>query len=150
VRDHAWSQNAAFIKSTFGHNLAAAGIRYIHVRSAGNPPEIRKTAATPEECLRRYREHLLKNLSCVGELYSHARLAFESGHPACLTCMERLPENCHRSVLTEALLDEDPQIEIVHLPLVAPVDLRRRVKDLPSARSLFGNAFLDPKFFPTS
>jgi uncharacterized protein (DUF488 family) len=142
VRDHAWSQNSAFIKATLAQNLAAAGIGYVHVKSAGNPPEIRKTARTAEECLSRYREHLSSNPGCVGEIYSYARLAFESGRPACLTCMEAAPEKCHRSVLAEALCAEDPQIEVVHLPLVSPVELRRKVKDLSSARSLFASAFL--------
>lgn len=150
VRDHAWSMNAAFIKSTFERNLAMVGIRYIHVRSAGNPPEIRKTVTSAEECMTRYREHLRHNMGCVGELYSYARLAFEVGRPACLTCTEHLSQNCHRSVLVEALLAEDSRVEPVHLPLGAPVESRRRMNELPSARSLFANSFLSPSLLPSN
>jgi uncharacterized protein (DUF488 family) len=149
VRDHAWSMNAAFIKANFERHLAMIGIRYVHVRSAGNPPEIRKTAKSAAECMTRYREHLSHNSECIGELYSYARLAFESGRPACLTCMEHLPQNCHRSVLVDALTTEDRRIEPVHLPLDAPIESRRRGSDLPSARRLFANSFLNPTLLPS-
>jgi uncharacterized protein (DUF488 family) len=148
VREHPWSQKVDFIKSRFDNRLAEVGIGYIHIRSAGNPSHIRKTAQSAEECLSRYREHLNDHPACIGEVYSHARLTYEAGRPACLTCMEKEPGNCHRSVLAEALLVEDPQIEIVHLPLTAPVDLRRPTSEKRLARSLVGSSFLKSALLP--
>lgn len=149
VREHPWSQKADFIKSTFDSRLAGVGIGYTHVRSAGNPAHIRKTAQSADECLSRYRMHLADNPACVGELYSLARLAYEAGRPACLTCMEKPPANCHRSVLAEALQAEDPKVEIVHLPLAAPVELRRPASET-SSRTLVGSSFLNPALLPFS
>jgi uncharacterized protein (DUF488 family) len=148
VRERAWSQRPDFVKSKMDHGLALAGINYIHLQSAGNPSSIRKNVSTPEECLRLYREYLKSNQACVGELYSYARLAYESGRPACLTCYERNPQHCHRSVLIDALVEMDASIEPVHLPLTKPIDLRRRARIQDG--SLVKSSFLFPDFLPTT
>lgn len=148
VREHPWSQKADFIKSTFDSRLAGVGIGYAHIRSAGNPSHIRKTARSAEECLSRYQEYLAENMSCVGELYSLARLAYDAGRPACLTCMEKEPDNCHRSILADTLKAEDAAVEVVHLPLTSPVELRRGTSGKQSSRSLAGSAFLKPALLP--
>jgi uncharacterized protein (DUF488 family) len=142
VREHPWSQRPDFIRWRMAPALAEAGIDYIHVKSAGNPSHIRKTSQSVDECLMRYREHLESNGECLGELYSHLRLAFERGRPACLTCYERLPENCHRSALIDGLLRLDPLIESVHLP---PAERRRNNRLSVSTSSLRKSAFLKPQ-----
>jgi uncharacterized protein (DUF488 family) len=147
VRERAWSQRPDYIKSKMDHGLASVGINYIHVQSAGNPSSIRKTVTTPEECLMLFRKHLRLNPDCVGELYSYVRLAAESGRPACLTCYERASENCHRSVLIEALLELDPTLDPIHLPPAYPITLRRGMSEFASVRSLHKSAFLKPSLF---
>lgn len=142
VREHPWSQRPDFIGRRMAPTLREAGIDYVHVKSAGNPSHIRKTSQTVEECLARYRDHLENNGDCLGELYSHLRLAFERGHPACLTCYEHLPENCHRSALVDGLIRLDTSIESVHLPSAE----RRRTNPFSvSTSSLRKSAFLKPQ-----
>lgn len=142
VREHPWSQRPDFIRWRMAPVLTEAGIDYVHVRAAGNPSHIRKSSQSVEECLARYRAHLESNGQCLSELYSHARLAFERGRPACLTCYERLPESCHRSVLLEGLLRLDASIKPVHLP---PVERRRSNPLSTSIGSLRKSAFLSPQ-----
>jgi hypothetical protein len=42
------------------------------------------------------------------------------GRPACLTCFERSPDACHRSVLAAALAERRSDVEVVHLQGVDP------------------------------
>ena len=100
VREHAWSQRPAFIKSNLRSSLLSAGIEYQHVKDAGNPSRNRKTARNATECLSRYRRHLKDHAGCLAELLTIIRNGSEAGRPACLTCYERESQNCHRSVLT--------------------------------------------------
>jgi uncharacterized protein (DUF488 family) len=115
VREVPWSRKPGFSKSPLAAALDAAGIEYLHVKSAGNPASIRKAATSAGETLQAYREHLRQNPDAVDELLAHIRGAAGRCRAACLTCFERLPEECHRSVLVEALLERDPSIEVVHL-----------------------------------
>jgi uncharacterized protein (DUF488 family) len=144
VRENPWSQRPDFIRGNMQPSLVSAGIDYIHVRSAGNPAHIRKTSQSVEECLRRYREHLETNDSCVGELYSYIRLASERGRPACLTCYERSPENCHRSILAGALVRLATSVEPLHLP---PVERRRVNTIVSSMGNLHKSSYIHPMLF---
>ncbi|HEX8708839.1 MAG TPA: DUF488 domain-containing protein [Pyrinomonadaceae bacterium] len=148
VREKAWSQRPEFIKSKMDHGLAMAGIDYIHVQSAGNPSAIRKNVFTADECLRRYREHIKGKPGCVSELHALVKSASEADRPACLTCYERNPQHCHRSVLIDALIEMDVSVEPVHLPLTAPINHRRQ--KTTQEGSLLKTAFLFPDFLPTT
>ena len=117
VREIAWSRKPGFSKSQLKASLSDAGINYIHVPSAGNPSSIRKTAKSSKECLKAYQEHLRTNDHCIDELLSHIQLALENGRPACLTCFERLPTECHRSILIEALIGVQLHLDSIHLPI---------------------------------
>jgi uncharacterized protein (DUF488 family) len=115
VREVPWSRKPGFSKSPLAAALDAAGIEYLHVKSAGNPASIRKREASSAEVLDAYREHLRRNPDAVDELLAHIRGAAGRGRAACLTCFERLPAECHRSILVEALLARDPSLEVTHL-----------------------------------
>lgn len=147
VRERAWSQRPEFVKSAMREGLAAVGIDYVHVPSAGNPSSIRRNVTSAAECLELYQRHIAAHPQCVGELYSYIRRAAEAGRPACLTCYERDPDHCHRSVLVAALLREDATLQPVHLSPADPFDLRRRMPDCASTRSLHTSAFLHPALF---
>lgn len=115
VREKAWSYKRGFSKSQLERALADADIDYVHVKSAGNPKANRATATSTEECLARYRVHLAENPGCLDELLDHARSASNAGRPACLTCFEQEPEDCHRSILAEELVRLAPRIATTHL-----------------------------------
>jgi uncharacterized protein (DUF488 family) len=116
VRERAWSYKRDFVKSAFRNGLAEAGIEYVHLRSAGNPRENRTSAKSVAECLDRYREHLQENDGCLSELLDCIRTAYSEGKRACLTCFERHPDECHRSILLESLAAREPLLKPVHLP----------------------------------
>ena len=116
VRETAWSYKRGFSKSPLQKALVAAGIGYVHLRSAGNPSVNRKSAKTIRQCLARYRRHLAKNEHCLDEILRRIREAGEDGHPSCLTCYERAASDCHRSILIEALKVRFPRLKAIHLP----------------------------------
>ncbi len=142
VRENAWSYRPEFVKSPLEQALRKASIDYLHIRSAGNPSENRRTASSADECLSRYREYLYGNPQCIGELYSYIRMAYERGRPACLTCYERAQHQCHRSILIEFLKELEPAIEPVHLPL--------EIRPLTKPQSLLKTSFVGPRFLPTT
>ena len=107
VRELPWSRHAEFSKKALAERLAREGIRYVHVRAAGNPRENRKSGATSEEILARYREHLARTPGVLEEI-----LAAASGEPAALLCYEADVAECHRSVLLERLAALRPELEI--------------------------------------
>lgn len=118
VRETAWSYKRGFSKSQLQAALKSVDIEYIHVPSAGNPSSNRKTAKSSAECLRRYKKHLEGHLDCLDELIVQIKKAAKSGRPACLTCFERLPEDCHRSILIDAIALQEPRLRPTHLEAV--------------------------------
>jgi uncharacterized protein (DUF488 family) len=117
VREKAWSRKRGFSKFALRQALSAAGIEYIHIPSAGNPSENRKSAKTVADCLQRYRQFLMYNPDCLDELLTHIKRAAKASRPACLTCYEQLPDQCHRSVIIEVLVESAPKLRPVHLCL---------------------------------
>ncbi len=115
VRERAWSYNRRYIKGVMANTLAESGIRYEHLGACGNPSSNRKSASSMEECLTRYRVYLSENADCLDELRNAIANAFETGRPACLTCFEREPDECHRTILLDFLSELAPELEVVHL-----------------------------------
>lgn len=117
IRETAWSHKPGFSKTPLAAGLERAGIEYIHLKSAGNPASNRKTAKTIEECLSRYKQHLRKQPRCVGELVTIIETARRRNRKVCLTCFERSPAECHRSVLIKELVRHVESLSAIHLPI---------------------------------
>jgi uncharacterized protein (DUF488 family) len=115
VRETAWSHKRDFCKSAFKLKLELAGIQYIHLPSAGNPKQNRKTAKTAQECLDRYRVYLSTSRQGVADILAVIEGAQMSGYGVCLTCFEREPLDCHRSILADAICCIKQGIRQVHL-----------------------------------
>ena len=115
VRETAWSHKRSFCKTLLREQLNSAGIEYIHVPSAGNPKQNRRTARSQQECLLRFGRHLRSNPTLLLDLVVVLRTVTERGLSACLTCYEKLPEDCHRSVLISALRPHFNEVKAVHL-----------------------------------
>jgi uncharacterized protein (DUF488 family) len=115
VRETPWSYKRSFCKSALSLELSKAGIEYVHVRSAGNPKENRRTAPTREECLKRYRKHLSSNPEAVTDLMEVIKLAAKRKKSTCLTCYEKEPQECHRSILATALQKSSAKVTAIHL-----------------------------------
>ena len=105
VRDRAGSRKAGFSKTALRQLLGAAGIRYVHFRELGVPAPIRKMFREHKlsfrEYLQRYRLHLNHQADHVAEL---TQLCEQQR--CCLMCVERDPEECHRSALVDILATE--------------------------------------------
>jgi len=110
VREVPWSRKPGFSKGKLGASLAQAGIRYIHLRAAGNPRENRRTARSTEECLSRYRQHLAKEPAVLKEIAEAAQK-----ERIVLLCFEAAWEDCHRSILIEQIASLYGEIEVVAL-----------------------------------
>lgn len=115
VRETPWSYKPGFSKTPLSEALSRSGIAYKHIKAAGNPSSNRKTAVDLQECLSRYRAYLAANSGCLEELFGFICAAHTKGITACLTCYERLPGDCHRSILLDALKDRHPEIGAVHI-----------------------------------
>lgn len=114
VRETPWSHKPGFCKNILSSELAKAGIDYIHVKSAGNPKENRRTAPDLTECLRRYRQYLATNPAGVADLVRVVRTAALQNRTVCLTCFEKDVKDCHRSILVSAMRRR-LRIQPVHL-----------------------------------
>jgi uncharacterized protein (DUF488 family) len=114
VRETPWSHKRGFCKNILSSELSKAGIDYVHVKSAGNPKENRRTASDMAECLRRYKEYLRDNPAGLLELIEVVRTAAIRNRSVCLTCFERDVHDCHRSILVDAMRKEI-RIRPVHL-----------------------------------
>jgi uncharacterized protein (DUF488 family) len=107
VRELPWSRRAEFSKKALAERLARDGIRYVHLRSAGNPRAIRKSDAPGAEILARFRAHLSEHPQVLDEIVAAA-----GGAPAALLCYEADVAACHRSVLLDALAARHPELRI--------------------------------------
>jgi len=103
VRETPWSHKPGFCKNALRSELSKAGIDYIHVKSAGNPKENRRTSPDLAECLRRYRDYLATNPTGVRDLIQVVQAAALQNRNVCLTCFEKDVKDCHRSILVSAI-----------------------------------------------
>lgn len=103
VRETPWSHKPGFCKNALISELSKAGIGYIHVKSAGNPKENRRTAPDMAECLRRYEHYLAHNPEGVSDLIRVVEDAASRDRTVCLICFEKDVKDCHRSVLVKAM-----------------------------------------------
>jgi uncharacterized protein (DUF488 family) len=114
VRETPWSHKRGFCKNILSSELSKAGIDYVHVKSAGNPKENRRTAPDLAECLKRYRDYLEENPTGVVDLVEVVRTAASRNRTVCLTCFEKDVNDCHRSILVDAMRKQI-KIRPVHL-----------------------------------
>ena len=114
VRETPWSHKRGFCKNILSNELSKVGIEYVHVKSAGNPKENRRTAPDLAECLRRYKIYLDGNPLGVLDLIEVVRTAAARNRTVCLTCFERDVSDCHRSILAD-VMKKELKIRPIHL-----------------------------------
>jgi uncharacterized protein (DUF488 family) len=96
VRDLPLSRRAGFSKRTLAAGLEEAGIRYVHLRALGTPPEGREANRRREwEKFWRIVDARLGTAEAELALQALAELAART--PSCLLCYEADPAICHRS-----------------------------------------------------
>jgi len=93
IRELPLSRRRGFSKTPLGTALRAAGIDYVHMKSAGNPYRREKDRIPREQLLAKYQRHIAKADQVVAEVAATAR-----GRRAALLCYEADPHECHRSL----------------------------------------------------
>ena len=99
VRETPWSRKRGFSKRQLQEALDYAGIDYVHLKFAGNPKELRRTATSHAACLAEYDLHIREDARIVQRFVEHLTEWVEKGIKACLLCYERHPDDCHRTIL---------------------------------------------------
>jgi uncharacterized protein (DUF488 family) len=106
VRAVALSRRSDFRKTALEAALHSARITYLHVPEAGNP--YRGDKDDRARCLAAFARHLKRTPAALAVLRATIR---KVGVTAVL-CYERAHDECHRSVLLQALQDEHGGIEV--------------------------------------
>ena len=104
VRDRPQSRRAGFSKSTLSASLEDAGLRYVHLKALGTPPEGREANRTRQwEKFWRIVEARLQSPEAEIDLQQAAELA--GAAPTCLLCYEADWHICHRRRVAEILAE---------------------------------------------
>lgn len=94
VRELPLSRRRGFSKTPLGEALGEVDIEYVHLRIAGNPYRREKDSIPRDELLAKYRRYLADAAPAITAVVDAAR-----GRRSALLCYERLPAECHRSIL---------------------------------------------------
>lgn len=103
VRETPWSYVPDYREKNLSAKLAEVGIEYLHAGFAGNPKRFRSEAASHAEVLELYRTYLRDNPSVLRDFTRLLDELTADSRSVCLLCYERHPEDCHRSLLLDAV-----------------------------------------------
>ena len=102
VRDRPQSRRAGFSKRQLEAAVEDAGMRYVHLKALGTPPEGREANRTRQwQRFWKIVETRLASAEAEIDLQRAAALATEA--PACLLCYEADWNICHRRAVAELL-----------------------------------------------
>ena len=114
VRYRPQSRRPGRSTTRLGELLADHGIAYEHRKALGTPPDIRwlfKHGRTAEGAPA-FREHVERT---AAHALDDLAAELEHGPRTALLCLEADPAVCHRRVLTEALKQRRPRLEVIDL-----------------------------------
>lgn len=106
VRRNPISRKYGFSKSTLARACEGVSIRYEHVPELGIASEKRQTLNTQTDYDALFREYERDELPHQRPALEKLRQWVERGERIALTCYERLPQQCHRHCIAEALVEE--------------------------------------------
>lgn len=116
VRETPWSHKRGFSKTKLREALREAGIDYVHLKFAGNPKALRRNASSHAACLADYDRHIQEQPGIISRFADQLRDWTGAGVKACLLCYERHPDDCHRAVLLNRVLEEmEVPVVVEHL-----------------------------------
>lgn len=105
VRDVPLSRKRGFSKRALSEALASRGIAYVHLKDLGDPKPGREAARRHDfATFRKIYNRQLASAEGQTALGSAAKLAATA--TSCLLCFEREFENCHRTIVANALSKE--------------------------------------------
>ncbi len=103
VRRNPFSHKYGFSKSTLGKACAEVGIRYEHMPALGIASDRRRELETQADYDALFAEFARESLPLQGAALETIRAWVTGGERVALTCFERLPQQCHRHCVAEAL-----------------------------------------------
>ena len=103
VRRNPLSRKYGFSKGTLSKACAGVGIRYEHLPELGIASEARQELATQADYDALFEEYERASLPGQGAALEKIAGWIAAGDRVALTCYERLPEQCHRHCVAEAL-----------------------------------------------
>ena len=108
VREYPLSRKKGFSKNTLHAILEANNIEYVHLKGLGDPKEGRDAARAGDlkKFLRVFNLHM-KSEKAQEDLTSAIEIAQEN--ISCLLCYERMPEDCHRTIVANAIVVKTKQ-----------------------------------------
>lgn len=105
------SRKKGFSKTALRERLESAGVRYVHLPQLGNPKRFRVAAASSDECIEMYREHMDDRWDdALAPLIDE--LAAED---VCIMCMERDCTKCHRHVVAHEVVRRRRGVAVQHI-----------------------------------
>lgn len=103
VRRNPLSRKYGFSKSTLAKGCEGVGIRYEHLPELGIASEARRGLETQADYDALFDTYEREDLPRRGDALDRIRHWVEEGRRVALTCFERLPQQCHRHCVAEAL-----------------------------------------------
>jgi uncharacterized protein (DUF488 family) len=97
------SRKYGFSKRTLSNGCAGVGIRYEHLPELGIASEQRQSLETQSDYDELFAEYERTNLPQQTETLAMIAGWVDAGERVALTCYERLPQQCHRHCVAEAL-----------------------------------------------
>lgn len=113
VRLNPSSRKPGFSRSRLAERLAESGIDYVHEKDLGNPPDNRESFRSGDgEAGRARMRSILLNGSGAA---LHRVVALAAQERIAVLCVEREHDRCHRGVVTEMAVEQNPNIEVLHV-----------------------------------
>ncbi|MGO8992152.1 MAG: DUF488 family protein [Polyangiaceae bacterium] len=115
VRRNALSRKYGFAKSTLSTGCAGVGIRYEHLPELGIAAEQRRSLETQADYDALFDDYERESLPQQGGALATIQSWIGTGERVALTCYERLPHQCHRHCVAEALERRLQDVAAKHL-----------------------------------
>ena len=103
VRKNPISRKYGFSKKTLANGCENVGIRYEHVPALGITSDKRRNLETQADYDALFADYEANSLPHQEQALSRIRQWLRDGERVALTCYERLPEQCHRRCVADAL-----------------------------------------------
>ncbi|HET6736462.1 DUF488 family protein [Mycobacterium sp.] len=107
------SRKPGMSKNRLTARLAEAGIGYVHLPQLGNPRDNRDAFRRGESSARARYSAVLLSSEGRDALEHISDLAGQ--HSVALICFERNASECHRTMVTDALVELNPSLHVSHL-----------------------------------
>lgn len=103
VRRNPISRKYGFSKGTLGNGCEGVGIRYRHLPELGIASDKRRNLATQADYDELFGEYEANHLPTQEKALAEIRAWIRAGERVTLTCYERLPAQCHRHCVADAI-----------------------------------------------